>query len=269
MDRLELVIVQDLFMTATALRFADVFLPACSSFEKEGTFMNAERRIQRVRRVIPPAGASKPDWQILCAVARAMGRGEAFVYDSAEAIWNEVRTVCEGARGMSYARLETGGLQWPCPDETHPGTPILHETSFASGPRATFSEVDVLPPAEASTAAFPFLLITGRALYQFNAATMTSRSGLDRLRPEDRLDISSPDAERIGVQEGDLTRVTSRYGQVTLPAHVSADVAAGQLFTTFHTADAFVNLLTGPHRNAVTGTPAYKITAVRVERLQA
>ena len=269
MDRLELVIVQDLFMTATARRFADVFLPACSSFEKEGTFMNAERRIQRVRRVIPPAGASKPDWQILCAVARAMGRGEQFAYDSAETIWNEVRAVCEGARGMSYARLETGGLQWPCPDEAHPGTPILHETSFGAGSRATFSEVDVLPPAEASTAAFPFLLITGRALYQFNAATMTSRSGLDRLRPEDRLDISSPDAERIGVQEGDLTRVTSRYGQVTLPAHVSADVAAGQLFTTFHTADAFVNLLTGPHRNAVTGTPAYKITAVRVERLQA
>ena len=112
-------------------------------------------------------------------------------------------------------------------------------------------------------------MITGRALYQFNAATMTSRSGLDRLRPEDRLDISSPDAERIGLQEGDLTRVTSRYGQVTLPAHVSADVAAGQLFTTFHTADAFVNLLTGPHRDAVTGTPDYKITAVRVERLQA
>ena len=97
---------------------------------------------------------------------------------------------------------------------------------------------------------------------------MTSRSGLDRLRPDDRLDISSPDADRIGLQEGDLTRVTSRYGQVTLPAHVTPDMAAGQVFTTFHTADAFVNLLTGPHRDPVTGTPDYKVTAVRVERVQ-
>ena len=170
---------------------------------------------------------------------------------------------------MTYARLERGGLQWPCPDEAHPGTPILHETSFGAGSRAALSAVESRPPAEAPTADFPFLLITGRTLYQFNAGTMTSRSGLDRLRPGDRLDISSLDADRIGLQEGDLTRVTSRYGQVTLPAHVSADVAAGQLFTTFHTADAFVNLLTGPHRDRVTGTPDYKITAVRVERLQA
>jgi formate dehydrogenase major subunit len=269
MDQLELVIVQDLFMTATARRFADIFFPACSSFEKDGTFMNAERRIQRVRQVIPPAGASKADWQILCAMAGAMGHADGFAYDGPEAIWNEVRSVCEGARGMSYARLETAGLQWPCPDDTHPGTPVLHETSFGAGPRATLRAIELLPAVEAVTAAFPYLLITGRTLYQFNTATMTSRSGLNQLRPEDRLDISSVDAARVGLHDGDRTRVTSRYGQVTLPAHVSVDVAAGQLFATFHTADAFVNLLTGPHRDPVTATPAYKITAVRLEPLPA
>jgi formate dehydrogenase major subunit len=269
MDRLELVIVQDLFMTATARRFADVFFPACSSFEKNGTFMNAERRIQRVRQVIPPAGASKADWEILCAMAGAMGHAEGFVYDGAEAIWNEMRSICEGARGMSYARLETAGLQWPCPDETHPGTPVLHQTSFGAGPRATLRAIAPGLPAEGVTTAFPYLLITGRTLYQFNAATMTSRGGLDRLRPEDRLDISPVDADRVGLQEGDPTLVTSRYGQVTLPVHVSGEVAPGQLFATFHTADAFVNLLTGPHRDPVTATPAYKITAVRLELLPA
>jgi formate dehydrogenase major subunit len=269
MDQLELVIVQDLFMTATARRFADIFFPACSSFEKDGTFMNAERRIQRVRQVIPPAGASKADWQILCAMAGAMGHAEGFAYGGAEAIWDEVRSVCDGARGMTYARLETAGLQWPCPDEAHPGTPILHQASFGAGPRATLRAIPLLPPVEAATTAFPYLLITGRTLYQFNAGTMTSRSGLDRLRPEDRLDIAPVDAVRVGLREGDRTRVTSRYGQLTLPVHVSADVSAGQLFATFHTTDAFVNLLTGPHRDIVTATPGYKITAVRLEPLPA
>ena len=166
--------------------------------------MNAERRIQRIRKAIEPAGQSKPDWEIICAVAKAMGQAECFSYGSAEEIWNEIRAVWPAGRGITYRRLDDGGLQWPCPDESHPGTPILHETSFGAGSRATFSAVEARPPAEAPTAAFPFLLITGRTLYQFNAATMTPRSGLDRLRPEDRLDISPPDADRIGLQEGEL-----------------------------------------------------------------
>ena len=180
MDRLELVIVQDLFMTATARRFADVFFPACSSFEKEGTFMNAERRIQRVRRVMPPAGASKSDWEILCAPWPAPWDDGAS--NSRRERRNDLERGANGLRGARadvYARLETGGLQWPCPDESHPGSRFCTRRRSGRARRAAFSAVEARPPAEAPTAAFPFLLITGRTLYQFNAATMTGRSGLD------------------------------------------------------------------------------------------
>ena len=125
---LELVVVQDLFLTETAREFGTVFLPACSSFEKDGTFMNAERRIQRVRAALRPVGGSKPDWQIVAEIARAMGH-HGFGFSNPEEIWDEVRALCAGARGMTYARLDTGGLQWPCPTEDHPGTRILHTES--------------------------------------------------------------------------------------------------------------------------------------------
>ena len=133
---MDFVVIQDLFMTETARQFGSVFLPACSSFEKEGTFMNAERRIQRVRQALSPSGSSKPDWRIICELASAMGQPEGFRFVSPEDIWNEIRAGCEGARGMTYQRLDHAGLQWPCPDEAHPGTPILHVDSFPSGARA-------------------------------------------------------------------------------------------------------------------------------------
>jgi formate dehydrogenase major subunit len=160
---LDLVIVQDLFLTQTAREYGSVFLPACSSFEKEGTFMNAERRIQRVRAALRPAGESKPDWQILCDVARAMG-GRGFSFPGPEAIWNEVRALCEGGRGMTCARLDAGGLQWPCPTDDHPGTPILHVHTFAASPRAALQSVDFHPSAEAVSTTYPFQLMTGRNL---------------------------------------------------------------------------------------------------------
>jgi formate dehydrogenase major subunit len=140
---MEFIVIQDLFMTETARRFGSVFLPACSSFEKDGTFMNAERRIQRLRQALPPAGASKPDWQIICALARAMGHPQGFVFATAEDIWNEIRAGCVGARGMTYERLERTGIQWPCPSEAHVGTPILHVDAFASGARAPLRVVDI------------------------------------------------------------------------------------------------------------------------------
>jgi formate dehydrogenase major subunit len=264
LGRLDLVIVQDLFLTETARQFGSIFLPACSSFEKDGTFMNAERRVQRVRRAIAPLGDSRPDWQILCAVARAMGHADGFSFASAEEIWDEVRTICEGARGMSYGRLDDGGLQWPCPDLSHPGTPILHTDTFACGERASLRPIAAGPAPEAASADFPFILVTGRTRHQFNAGTMTRRSALDRLRPADVLDMAAGDAARLGVRDGDTVTLTSRYGHTRLPVHVSPAVVPGQLFATFHTAAAFVNRVTGPHRDAVTGTPAYKITAVRV-----
>jgi formate dehydrogenase major subunit len=265
---LDLVIVQDLFLNETAREFGTVFLPACSSFEKDGTFMNGERRVQRVRAAMRTAGASKPDWRIVAEIARAMGR-EGFAFKGPEEIWDEIRTLCPGARGMSYARLDRAGLQWPCPAEDHPGTPLLHVEAFAQAPRASLQCVEYRPTPEQATPTYPLLLITGRSLYQFNAGTMTGRTANNQLRPCDLLDISAADAASLGVSDGERVRVVSRYGSAVLPVRASAQVAPGQLFATFQTKEFHVNALTGPNRDPVTATPEYKVTAVRVERVDA
>ena len=264
---LDLLVVQDLFLNETARACATVFLPACASFEKDGTFMNAERRIQRVRRVLPPAGSSRQDWEILCGTARALdARG--FDYRSAREIWDEIRTLCEGARGMTWERLDERGLQWPCPSETHPGTSLLHANAFPSGERAPLQPIEYRPTPETPSTAFPFTLITGRSLYQFNCGTMTGRTRNNELRPTDTLDISPEDAAIAGIGEGDGVHVTSAYGTAVLPAHITEAVAPGQLYATFQRPDLRVNAVTGPHRDPVTGTPEYKVTAVRVERCE-
>jgi formate dehydrogenase major subunit len=262
---LDLVVVQDMFLTETASEFGSVFLPACSSFEKDGTFMNAERRIQRVRPALRPKGASKPDWQIVSEVARALG-GHGFAFADPEEIWDEVRALCEGARGMSYARLDAGGLQWPCSAEDHPGTSILHRHGFGVGERAALQRVDYHASPEQPTPAYPFQLITGRSLYQFNAGTMTGRSKINALRPTDVLDISFDDARTLELSDGDPVRVSSRYGSAVLPVQVTAGLQPGQVFATFHRPDVFLNLVTSSHRDAAVQTPEYKVTAVRIER---
>jgi formate dehydrogenase major subunit len=262
---LDVLVVQDLFLTETARQYASVFLPACSSFEKDGTFMNAERRVQRVRAALAPRGASKADWRILCEVAEAMG-ARGFDYAGPEAIWDEVRALCEGARGMTYARLERGGLQWPCPALDHPGTATLHAEAFAHGERAVLQAAAYRPPTDASSREYPFELITGRTLYQFNAGTMTGRTRNADLRPADVLDISPDDAAHAGLADGDDVRVISRHGAAVLAAHVDDAVAPGQLFATFHSPGILLNAVTGGGRDPVTGTPEYKVTAVRLEQ---
>ena len=263
---LDLVIVQDMFLTETAREHGSVFLPACSSYEKDGTFMNAERRIQRVRAALRPAGSSKPDWQILADVARAMG-AEGFNFANPEEIWNEVRSLAAGARGMTYGRLDAAGLRWPCPSEDHPGTSSLHIDAFTCGPRATLQQIEYRPSPEAVSTAYPFQLTTGRCLYQFNAGTMTGRTPNRELRPSDLLDMAPDDARENGFGDGDRVRVVSRYGDAVLPVRVNPATARGQLFATFHTPAFHVNTLIGAHRDSITGTPEYKLTAVRVERL--
>lgn len=267
LQSIELIVVQDLFLTETAREYASVFLPACSTFEKDGTFMNAERRIQRVRAALPPAGSSKPDWQIVAEIARAMG-APGFEYRNAEDIWNEVRALCDGARGMSYARLEARGLQWPCPDETHPGTTLLHRERGALDRPVPLRCIEFRPTPENASESFPFELITGRTLYQFNTGTMTRRTRNNELRPTDTLDVGPRDAARLGLADGDRVRVTSRYGTAILPVRVTEAVGNGQAFATFHDPAVGLNAVTGPHRDGVTGTPEYKITAVRIEHLE-
>jgi formate dehydrogenase major subunit len=265
LSSLDFLIVQDLFLNETARQFGSVFLPAASSFEKDGTFMNAERRIQRVRKAIGPVGESKPDWEIICAIAKAMGKGEFFYYNSVADVWIEVRAVWPAGRGISYQRLDHGGLQWPCPGEDHRGTEVMHGDSFPVGPKAALRRVTYLPTEETVNEEFPFVLMTGRTLHQFNAGTMTMRTPNEKLRPTDLLEISAADAERLQLHNGQQVQLCSRYGKATLPIRISSTVQRGELFATFHTAKVFLNHVTSPHRDRYVKSPEYKVTAVRIE----
>jgi formate dehydrogenase major subunit len=266
MRALDLVIVQDMFLTETARQYGTVFLPTCSSFEKDGTFMNAERRIQRVRAALRPRGASRPDWQILCEIARALG-GDGFTFTSPREVWDEVRALCGGARGMTYDRLDAGGLQWPCPSQDHPGTALLHRDKFVIGPRAALQAVDYRETPEAVTLEYPLRLMTGRSLYQFNAGTMTGRTPNNELRPSDLMSLSPIDADTLGIHDGDVIQVSSRYGSARLPACVDTALRSGELFATFNQPATLLNAVTGANRDTVVDTPEYKLTAVRVERV--
>lgn len=266
---LELLVVQDLFLTETAREFAHVFLPAASTFEKDGTFMNAERRIQRIRRAVPAPGAARADWQIVADIASALGHAKQFGFDSAEAIWREITQVWPGAAGISYARLDEKGLQWPCPDAAHPGTTLLHRDRFPIGPRAALKRLDFHPSPELLDETYPFLLITGRTLYQFNAATMSGRTPNALLRPTDTLDISPQDAQRLGLHDGQTVRIRSRYGSAALPVRISDAIKPGELFTTFHDPAVQLNAVTSPHRDRYVKAPEYKRTAVALELIDA
>ena len=271
-EQMELVVVQDLFLNETAKEFAHVFLPACSSFERDGTFMNAERRVQRVRPAIDPVGDSKPDWEIVQLVANEMERlakaspSSRFSFASAEEIWEEVRKVWTPGGGMSYSRLDHEGLQWPCPTEDHPGTQILHREKFPIGERALLKRIDYTPTPEITSPEFPFLLTTGRTLFHFNAGTMTNRTRNKVLRPSDTLDIHPDDACSLEIVDGDRVTVRSHYGEATLPARLDRRMRRGELFATFHSPEVFLNLLTGPTKDRVVGAPEYKVTAVQLEK---
>ena len=267
MKNLELCIVQDLFFNETAQKFANVFLPAVSSFEKDGTFMNSERRIQRIRKAVEPRGEAKSDWEIICSLARAMGKGEHFRFETPEEIWNEVREVWPAGRGVSYARIENAGIQWPCPDESHPGTEMLHADDFSGSKTAALRRIKYRPTKEVVDDRFPFLLTTGRTLCQFNAGTMTMRTPNVELYPTDFLVISPSDAENLGLIDGERVNMSSAYGKAKLPIQISRQVRDGELFATFHDPSVFLNFATSKHRDRFTQAPEFKVTAVRIDKL--
>lgn len=262
---LDLVIVQDLFITKTAAAAGHLLLPAASNFEKDGTFMNGERRIQRVRQAAEAPGSAKPDWWIISELARRMGHGEAFRYNSAEDIWNEIRLVWPEAAGVSYARLESGGLQWPCRSENDPGTTILHVSDFSRPGPAPLQRLDYIATPERTSEQFPLLLSTGRNLYQFNAGTMTMRTRNTRLRRTDTLDLSPFDSERLGVSTGARVRVRSRHGAVVMEARVTDAIRPGTAFATFHDSRVGLNRITSAVRDRIVQAPEYKVTAIAVE----
>lgn len=267
LSKLDFVIVQDLFLNETADAFGTVFFPASSSFEKDGTFMNSDRRVQRVRAALPPLGNSRPDWEILKDVASRLGFEKEFSHPSPEDIWNEIRAVWPGGRGLSYDRIARESLHWPCPDATHPGTPVLYEDRFAVGDRASLKRIAYAPTPESVDAAFPFLLTTGRTLFHFNAGTMTRRTPNLEIHCGDFLDMSPADAARLGVKDGERVRILSRHGKITLPLRIRNGIEPGQLFATFHEPAARVNRITSPFRDGITLAPEYKVTAVNVRKI--
>lgn len=266
-NEMELVIVQDLFLNETAKHFAHVFFPAVSSFEKNGTFMNGERRVQLLRKVIEPKGNAKNDWEIICEMARAYGKGEYFNFNSAEDIWNEIREVWRDSYGITYERIEEKGLQWGCPEENHPGTQFLHQNSFTKSKTTALKRIKYRPTQEVIDKEFPFLLTTGRNLYHFNAGTMTMRTDITKIRPSDTLDICKEDAAKLELANGEKIRLQSRYGEAFLPIRISPTVKPGELFATFHVSDIMLNRITSQYRDRYVLAPEYKVTAVKIEKI--
>jgi predicted molibdopterin-dependent oxidoreductase YjgC len=266
---LDCLVVQDLFLTGTA-QIADVFLPAAAAaFESEGTVTSSERRVQRVRRTVKPAGDSRDDLAIIFDLARALGHdwGEA----DAERVWDELRTLSPVHAGMSYARLEAlNGIQWPCYDETHPGEMFLHSRLWERpirGPRAPFTVVEHQLPIDKLDDQFPFRLTTGRRLAEYNTGVQTGAYASPTRRGE-TIDVSPEDAHRLGVAEGHRVRVRSRRGEVVVPIHVDESLRPGLTFMTFHFPDdVATNLLTIDATDPKSGTAEFKATAVAIERL--
>ena len=249
-------------MTETA-KLADVVLPSASFAEKDGTFTNTERRIQRIRKAIEPPGEAKPDWEIISSLASLMGYP--MQYSSAQQIFEEITGLTPSYAGITYRRLEKEGLQWPCPTTDHKGTKFLHKDRFSRG-RGLFHAIEFIPPAELPDAEFPLILSTGRVLYHYHTGTMTRRAlGPSERYPESLVEINPVDAEKFGIKDGQMVRVTSRRGMVEAKARITEKSPVGIIFMNFHFAEAAVNILTNPALDPTGKIPEYKVCAVKLQ----
>jgi len=272
----EFLVLQDLFLTETG-HLADVVLPACSFAEKDGTFTNSERRVQRVRKAIEPVGESRDDIWIVTQLAhrlldlgvvnpRQEARYAAWDYGAAADVMAEVNALTPIYGGITYERLNSGEqLQWPVPTTDHAGTPILHVGRFSRGV-GHFEPVEHAPPDELPDEEYPLMLTNGRVLYHWHGGEMTRRArGLKAMYPEAEVQISPADAEDRGIGDGEMMRVASRRGEIVAKAQVTDRVPAGLIFATFHYPDSAVNFLTNPALDPVAKIPEYKVCAVKVE----
>ncbi len=258
---LEFLVVQDLVMTETA-RYADVFLPAACYAEKDGTFTNTERRVQRVRKAVEPPGQSRPDWEIICDLSRRMGYDMS--YDSPEEVFEEIRTLTPAYAGMTYKRLAIAGLQWPCPDIDHPGTRYLHSSGFPRG-KGLLQGIEYEAPAELTDEEYPMILTTGRRLFHYNVSTRYSNS-LDSLMPTELAEVNPADAARLGLQDRQRARITSRRGSLVTGIRITGRVPEGVVFMSFHYRETPVNELTNSAYDPISKTAEYKVCAVRIEK---
>ncbi|MDD4924520.1 MAG: formate dehydrogenase subunit alpha [Dehalococcoidales bacterium] len=264
LSSLDFLLVQDIFLTETA-QLADVVLPAASFAEKDGTFTNTERRFQRVRKAIEPVSGSLADWEITCRIAEAMG-GKGFDYENTSQIMDEIAALAPCFGGIKYERLESGGLQWPCPNADHPGTPILHTKQFACG-KGKLTPLKYRPSEELPDADYPLILTTGRRLFHYHTGTMTRKTeGLNIFMGRERVQINPADAAKLGLNDDDAIKVISRRGEVEAGVEVTRVVPPGVVYMTFHFAETPTNMITSCAVDPVTQTPEYKVCAVKIEK---
>ena len=265
---LEFLVVQDIFMTETG-ELADVILPAVCYAEKDGTQTNTERRVQRWKKAQQAPGEAKEDWRIICELGSRMGYEKQFAFESPEAVFNEVAAVTPSYHGMSYARLDPDGLHWPCPTAEHPGTAILHREKFAMPDGlGVFSPIEWKPPAEVPDAEYPFVLTTGRTIWQWHTGTMTRRSrSLEKEAPTGWIEINPEDARELGIKDDEVVRASTRRGTVDVPAKVTPDIVKGVMFMPFHYRECAANVLTNNALDPIAKIPEFKACAVKVERI--
>lgn len=266
LKHLEFLVVQDIFLTETA-QLADVVLPGACFAEKDGTFSNTERRVQRVRKAVNPPGQARTDWEILCDLAARMGY--TMNYSSSQDIFEEISGLTPSYAGMSYDRLEGKGLQWPCPTPEHPGTVFLHKDGNFSRGKGAFSAIEYKAPYEEPDQEYPVILTTGRSLFHYHTGTMTRRcKALDEHVPEAELEIHPELAGKLNIAEGEMVRLSTRRGSIEIKAKVTDRIAPNVVFMPFHFAEAAANLLTHAELlDPVAKIPEYKVSAARIEKI--
>jgi len=264
LQHLDLLVVQDLFLSETA-ELAHVVLPGVSFAEKDGTFTNTERRVQRVRKAIEPVGNARQDWEIISDLSTRLGYP--MKYNSPAEIMEEIASLTPSYGGIRYDRLEGLGLQWPCPTSEHPGTAILHQGMFTRG-KGKFHVTPYVPPPEMPDAEYPFILTTGRVLYHYHTVISRKSKGLSEICPEGTVEISPADASRLGIHAGNgMVEVSSRRGALKARAKISESLPPGVVFMNFHFKEAAVNLLTLDALDPVAKIPGLKVCAVNIKRI--
>lgn len=266
LKKLEFLVVQDIFLTETA-KLAHVVLPSASFAEKDGTFVNTERRVQRVRKAVEAPGEAREDWRIIAEISTRMGYK--MDYNSPEEIFEEIRKVTPQYGGITYGRLGLSGIQWPCPSPDHAGTPILHKDGKIARGKGLLVGVQYRPPAESADKDYPFILTTGRDYYHYHSATMTRKVQLlNDLCSESLAEINPEDGKALNLSEGDWVKIESRRGHVIVKVKFAERIPRGVIFKRFHFAEAAINKLTNPILDPESKIPEFKVSAVRIEKYE-
>ena len=268
LKNLDFLVMDELFLTETA-KMADVVLPGRSYAEKEGTFSNTERRVQRIRKAVEIEGETREDIWIFTEIMNRMGYPQPHL--TSAQVMDEVASVTPSFAGISHERLDSeevagNGLQWPCTSKDHPGTPIMHVGKFSRG-LGYCNPIEYIPSMELPDEEYPFKMMTGRVLYHYNACAMTDKTeGLNQISGHSFIEINTEDAERIGFKDGDRVRVSSRRGSIETTANVSGKTNPGECWMPFHFLDGGANWLTSDALDSISSTPEYKVCAVKIER---